>query len=391
MRLPGEMNLQALALLGNLPGAGGEAAALATRMFDTDGDGRNDLFVVDFDGDGTVDGVVRGLDADGDGVSDTFIEYNGDGEIQAIGRVDPESREFEVTYRDADEFEDLASSFGLADLSAPDEALFTTFDDAFFTDSFGTQGEEVPEEPADADVYAEAEISEVDEGDLESLETGKNQTESDLPEVTPRVVEIEDYSGAEDGSDLHARVDRDGDGLGEDDERLSRTSDGTWHGDVNKDGYSEEVAFDRDQDGRIESVDTTGRGSSTDVVGAEHVVSAESGNIVDRRPGEDDVKAGAEPTADAAEASAEEWQVTDADGDAGGPAVDSDAGTGLDPDDDTSSSNVDSAPADNDDSADDSGSSYDSGSTASSVDDDSDAGSTTTDSGPSDSGGTDTD
>src|SRR5512136_2871404 len=172
MRLPGEMDLQGLALLGNLPGGGGEAAALATRMFDTDGDGRNDLFVVDFDGDGTIDGVVRGLDADGDGLTDTFIEYNGDGEIQAIGRVDPESREFEVSYMGADDFGDLASSLGLADLDAPDEALFTTFDDDYFTDSFGTQGEDVPEGSEDADDFAEAEISEVDEGDLESLETG---------------------------------------------------------------------------------------------------------------------------------------------------------------------------------------------------------------------------
>ncbi len=433
MQLPGEMNLQGLALLGNLPG-NGEAAALATRMFDTDGDGRNDLFVVDFDGDGTIDGVVRGLDADGDGVSETFIEYNGDGEIQAIGRLDPESREFDVTYVDADDFGDLASSLGLADLDSPDEALFTTFDDPYFAESFGTQGDEVPDESGDSGVFAEAEISEVDEGDLEPPETGavaadgqetsagpdgasetsgagspdeaadakesgEGRTEPDLPEVTPRVVEIEDYSGAGDGSDLHMRVDRDGDGRGEDDERLSRTSDGTWHGDVSKDGYSDEVAFDRDQDGRIESVDTAGRGSSTDTVGAEQVVSPESENIVDRRPGENDSKVEAEQAATEAgsgseipEASPEDWQVTDEDASAGIAGDDSEAVAAGDTGDDFSSSDVDSGSGDAAGSSDDSGSSYDSGSSGSSVDDDSDAGSTTTDSGSSDSsGGTDTD
>jgi len=68
-------------------------------------------------------------------------------------------------------------------------------------------------------------------------------------------------------------------------------TDGTRHGDINRDGYSEEVAFDRDQDGRIDSVDTTGQGSSTDQVDAEQVVAPESDGIIDRHPGEDDTQA----------------------------------------------------------------------------------------------------
>jgi len=37
-----------------------QAAGLAAKALDTDGDGRNDLFLLDEDGDGAVDGVVRG-------------------------------------------------------------------------------------------------------------------------------------------------------------------------------------------------------------------------------------------------------------------------------------------------------------------------------------------
>jgi hypothetical protein len=299
MKLPGEMNVQGLGLFGGLQGTGEEASMLTARMFDTDGDGRNDLFLADFDNDGKVDGAIRGLDLDDDGVSDTFVQYDEDGEIRAVGRLNPESREFEVFTEDSDDFENVLSSLDLAEAPAPDEALFTTFDDPYFVDSFGTAGEEVPE------AFAGATVTEIDEQDLGSLESGAileegaesparpegtsdEEPDSAPPEVTPRVVEIEDYSGAGDGSDLHAKIDQDGDGLAEDDQRLFRTSDGTWHGDVNRDGYSEEVVFDRDQDGRIESVDTTGRGSSTDRVGAEQVAAPQSGDIVDRHPGEDD-------------------------------------------------------------------------------------------------------
>ncbi len=332
MQLPGDMDVRGLALLGGLQPAGGEGLTLATRMFDTDGDGRNDLFVVDYDNDGTVDGAVRGLDTDQDGVLDTFIQYDADGEIQAVGRLDPETKEFEVV--EADDFEDTLSSLGLSDVPAPQEALFTTFDDPVFMESFGTIGEEVPDV---SEPYAEAEGTELGEVDAAPAEA---EPEEEMAEVTPKVVEIDDWSGAGDGSDLHAKIDQDGDGLAEDDQKLFRTSDGTWHGDVNKDGYSDEVAFDRDQDGRIESVDTTGQGSTTDTVGAEQVVSPESDDIVDRAPGEDD-----------------NFAVSDAD-----------SGSSADP-----SSSVDSV------------STYDGGSST-----DSDVGSTTIDSGDSDDGSTTT-
>ena len=38
----------------------GGAPGFGSRMFDSDGDGRMDLFLLDFDNDGTVDKVVRG-------------------------------------------------------------------------------------------------------------------------------------------------------------------------------------------------------------------------------------------------------------------------------------------------------------------------------------------
>ena len=309
MQLPGEMNVQGLALLGGGPEAGDEGAVLTARMFDTDGDGRNDLFLIDADNDGTVDGAIRALDSDHDGVNDTFVQYDEDGEIQAIGRLDPASREFDVVPEDSEEFDDLVSSLSLTEAAAPDEALFTTFDDPYFIEYFGSTGEDVPGAFEEGGVYADTSLTEVDESDLGSLDAGAtidpgdnapgqpdaalqpDEPESAPLEVTPRVVEIEDYSGAGDGSDLHAKIDQDGDGLAEDDERLFRTSDGTWHGDINRDGYSEEVAFDRDQDGRIDSVDTTGQGSSTDQVDADQVVAPESDGIIDQHPGEDDTQA----------------------------------------------------------------------------------------------------
>lgn len=380
MKLPGEMNIQGLRLFGGPQGTGEEAAPLTARMFDTDGDGRNDLFLVDFDNDGTIDGAVRGLDLDGDGVSETFVQYDEGGEIQAVGRLNPESRDFEVLTEDSDNFEGLMSSLDLAEAPAPDEGLFTSFDDPYFVDSFGTAGDEVTEAIVEPGDFAGASVTEVDEEDLGSINTGaviedgeevstepetaSGEEESDSAplEVTPRVVEIEDYSGAEDGSDLHAKIDQDGDGLADDDQRLFRTSDGTWHGDVNRDGYSEEVAFDRDQDGRIESVDTTGRGSSTDQVGAEQVVAPESGDIVDRHPGEDDSMA--DPSAAAA---------------------------APDTDDGSSASDAEADSMTDSGTSDDAESSSDSDSGESDYSSDDDAGSTTLDSDSSDSGGTDTD
>ncbi len=360
MQLPGDMDIRGLALLGGLPSGEGAGLALATRMFDTDGDGRNDLFVVDYDNDGTIDGAVRGLDTDQDGVLDTFIEYDADGEIQAVGRLNPDTKEFEVV--EADDFEDTLSSLDLGDVAPPADSLFTTFDDPVFMESFGTLGEEVPEV---SEPYAEAEGAEITEVDA-AQEPGEPQ--EDMAEVTPKVVEVEDWSGAGDGSDLHVKIDRDGDGMGEADEKLFRTSDGTWHGDVDKDGYSDEVAFDRDQDGRIESVDTAGKGSTTDTVGAEQVVSPESGNIVDRAPGEDDFRV-------------EDGAAAAADDDAGASAAADDAGA----EDDFTVSDADSGSTCDPGSSVDTGSSYGSGSSSSS-----DAGSTTIDSDGSDDGSTTT-
>ncbi len=344
MQLPGEMNVQGLALLGGGPEAGGEGAVLTARMFDTDGDGRNDLFLVDADNDGTVDGAIRALDSDHDGVNDTFVQYDEDGEIQAIGRLDPASRELEVVTEDSDEFDGLVSSLGLADAAAPDEALFTTFDDPYFIEYFGSTGEDVPDVLDEGRVFADTSLTEVDESDLGSLDTGAtidpgenapgqpdaasqpDEPESAPLEVTPRVVEIEDWSGAGDGSDLHAKIDQDGDGLAEDDQRLFRTSDGTWHGDVNRDGYSDAVAFDRDQDGKIDSVDTTGQGSSTDQIGAEHVVAPESDGIIDRHAGEDDAQAEASQAAassEPADAAGSEDGYSTQDSDVGSTTIDS--------------------------------------------------------------------
>lgn len=383
MQLPGEMNVQGLALLGGGPGVGDEGAVLAARMFDTDGDGQNDLFLVDADGDGTVDGAIRALDSDHDGINDTFVQYDEDGEVEAVGRLDPASREFEVVTEDSDEFDDLVASLGLAEAAVPDEALFTTFDDPYFIESFGSTGEEVPDALEGGGAYADASVTEVDETDLGSLDagaaidpgeaapgqpeaaSGPDESEPAPLEVTPRVVEIEDWSGAGDGSDLHAKIDQDGDGLAEDDERLFRTSDGTWHGDVNRDGYSEEVAFDQDRDGRIDSVDTTGQGSSTNQVSAEQVVAPESDAVIDRHPGEDDAQAEASQAAASSEPAGADDGYSPQDTDAGTAG---DAGASYD-----------------------SGSSCDSGSGGSSSSSDSDIGSTTIDSGSSDPGGTEPD
>jgi hypothetical protein len=127
----------------------------------------------------------------------------------------------------------------------------------------------------------------MDADEYAAMAEDTEEVDESAVEVSARVVEIEDYSGAGDGSDLHAKVDQDGDGLADSDVRLSRTSDGTWHGDIDADGYSEAVAFDSDGDGRIERVDTGGHGSSADTVGAEQVMDPASEAIVDRYPGDD--------------------------------------------------------------------------------------------------------
>jgi len=307
MMLTTEMNMTNLAMLGAARQDGEVSIMPMARMLDTDGDGRNDLFLVDFDLDGKVDGVVRALDTDGDGVADLYVNYDQDGEIQSIGHINPESGEYEVLAEDAEGFDDLLSTLDSGASPPPDAALFTTFDDPYFMSSFGTTGEVVPESGEADAAYADFTLRELDEDEYAATQNAASTDEAELdtlPETSARVVEIEDYSGAGDGSDLHAKVDQDGDGLADNDVRLFRTSDGTWHGDIDNNGYSEGVAFDPDRDGHIDSVDTGGRGSSSDVVGAEQVVAPASADIVDRSPGEDD-QADADLSAASAEFEAE--------------------------------------------------------------------------------------
>jgi hypothetical protein len=289
------LDLQALAKLNDVDPAEEGAAAIASRAIDADGDGRPDLYLVDSDGDGTVDGVVRAVDTNGDGLNDTFIQFDDEGKVESIGRVDPATGELDVVYEQPDAFDEILGSLGLVDLESPEEALYTSFEDPYIVETYGTSGDEVPEfGPApgaeeEPPAVADASVSEVDETEAAAGD--------EPPEVVPRIVEIEDRSGG-DGSSLWAKVDEDADGLADNDVRIDKTSTGTYYGDINKDGYSENVATDLDMDGRIDSVDTTGRGSSADTVGADQVVEPGSGQLVDRAPGEDDGAAGLEASAD---------------------------------------------------------------------------------------------
>jgi hypothetical protein len=291
------LDLQALAKLNDIDPAEEGAAAIASRAIDADGDGRPDLYLVDSDGDGTVDGVVRAVDTNGDGLNDTFIQFDDEGKVESIGRVDPATGELDVVYEQPDAFDEILGSLGLVDLESPEEALYTSFEDPYIVETYGTSGDEVPEfGPApgaeeEPPAVADASVSEVDETEAAAGD--------EPPEVVPRIVEIEDRSGG-DGSSLWAKVDEDADGLADNDVRIDKTSTGTYYGDINKDGYSENVATDLDMDGRIDSVDTTGRGSSADTVGADQVVEPGSGQLVDRAPGEDD---GAAPDDDIASGS----------------------------------------------------------------------------------------
>jgi hypothetical protein len=291
------LDLQALAKLNDVDPAEEGAAAIASRAIDADGDGRPDLYLVDSDGDGTVDGVVRAVDTNGDGLNDTFIQFDDEGKVESIGRVDPATGELDVVYEQPDAFDEILGSLGLVDLESPEEALYTSFEDPYIVETYGTSGDEVPEfGPApgaeeEPPAVADASVSEVDETEAAAGD--------EPPEVVPRIVEIEDRSGG-DGSSLWAKVDEDADGLADNDVRIDKTSTGTYYGDINKDGYSENVATDLDMDGRIDSVDTTGRGSSADTVGADQVVEPGSGQLVDRAPGEDD---GAAPDDDIASGS----------------------------------------------------------------------------------------
>jgi hypothetical protein len=340
MAYPGMMDLQALAKLNDIDPTGEEAAALGARAIDADGDGRPDLYLVDLDGDGSVDGVVRAVDADGDGVNDTFIQYDEKGQVESIGRVDPASGELDVVYEQPDAFDEILGSLGLADLESPEQALFSSFEDPYIAETYGSSGEEVPDTwappdeggtPVEAADLRVTEVAEEEAATLEGGAAGAGGAESEEPpEVVPRIVEIEDRSG--DGSSLWAKVDENDDGLADNDVRLDKTSTGTYYGDINKDGYSENVATDLDTDGRIDTVDTTGRGSSADTVGADQIVAPGSDHLVDRAPGEDDDAAAGSTSVDT---SADDVS-TGADDDAGSSSSidtgsDDDSGSSVDP------------------------------------------------------------
>jgi hypothetical protein len=299
MAYPGGLDLQALAKLNDIDPADEGAAAIASRAIDADGDGRPDLYLVDSDGDGSVDGVVRAVDTNGDGVNDTFIQFDEDGKVESIGRLDPATGELDVVYEQPEAFDEILGSLGLVDLESPEEALYTSFEDPYIVETYGTGGEDVPEfaPAAEADgeppAVADMSVNEVDETEAAAMEGGAAQAGAgegegaEPPEVVPRIVEIEDRSGGE-GSSLWAKVDEDADGLADNDVRIEKTSTGTYYGDINKDGYSEDVATDLDMDGRIDTVDTTGRGSSVDTVGADQVVEPGSDYLVDHGAGQDD-------------------------------------------------------------------------------------------------------
>ncbi len=334
MQTIGGISQQDLSLFGSPEVPEGGAPAFGSRMLDSDGDGRVDLFLLDFDNDGTVDNIVRGFDANGDGVNDTFVSYNEDGTIESVGRVNPATGEIEVIWEEPGFFEELLASLGLLDLESPEEALFTSFNDPYIYETFGTFGEEVPFEPVETLVVEREDILEDDaaaapeaegatvvetagtspdepatESEARDESVGKDSQadsaasgaeDSSKPEAEARVTELRDSGGPLDSSTVWARVDRDGDSLADDEVLVSKVGD-DYHADINRDGVSEDIGTDMDHDGRIDTVDTTGKGSSTDTVDAATVVSPDSDHLADQ-PGEED--AAVEVTADAADSPA---------------------------------------------------------------------------------------
>jgi hypothetical protein len=298
MKVFGDMSLGALGQLAQGETPEGGAANLAARVLDTDGDGRSDLFLLDADNDGTVDGVVRGLDVNGDGQNDAYITYNGDGSIRSIGRVS-ETGDLEVVYEEPGLFDQLLADLGLVDLPSPEEALFTSFDDPYIADTYGAYGDDLPDELPEPLVVQPSDVTDMDESDYLDLSGGatvvgdaavdaddstsadetsgvtvadssgdaSGDTSSDTSveaeasesepgePVAPKILEV----GDEGDGWLYARVDVDGDGVADRTDDLQRTVDG-WEADVNQDGSKETVAFDADRDGRVDSVDTSGSG-----------------------------------------------------------------------------------------------------------------------------------
>jgi hypothetical protein len=295
MQFNGEMDLQILAKLNGIASSGEEAAPLSSRAFDSNGDGRPDLYLVDADGDGRVNSVVRALDSNGDGIDDTLIQYDEDGAMQAVGFVDAATGELNITVEPGD-FDAILGSFGPGDLGPPETLLFTSFDDPYIRDSYGSFGDYVPDAVPDPEIIEDFTVVEVSEEDAAALEhqdapggaepAQNGNSEAEPPEVAPRIVEIEDRSGG-DASSLWAKVDRDADGLADYDSQLLKTSTGDYYGDIDKDGYSENVATDLDLDGRIDTVDTTGHGSSQDTVDAAQIVEPASDHLADHGPGDE--------------------------------------------------------------------------------------------------------
>jgi hypothetical protein len=93
-------------------------------------------------------------------------------------------------------------------------------------------------------------------------------------------------------------VDRDGDNLADDEVLVTKVGD-DFVADINRDGVSEDIATDMDHDGRMDTVDTKGQGSSSDQVDASAVVSPDSQHLAEQ-PGEDD--GAVEVSAEAADA-----------------------------------------------------------------------------------------
>lgn len=319
MQLFGGNTQQNLSLFGNAQSTEGAAPGFGSRMFDSNGDGKMDLFLLDFDNDGTVDKIVRGVDSNGDGVNDTFISYNEDGSVESIGRVNPATGEMETIYEEPGIIEEILSALGLLDLESPEQALFTSFNDPYIMTTFGTYGVEVPLEPMDSLVVEPGDILETDDSSsaeaegatiVDPPETAAETASSDTgvqeepsgkepqaepevaeggepskPETEARVTEIKS-TGASDSSTAWAGVDRDGDNLADDQVLVTKVGD-DFVADINRDGVSEDIATDMDHDGRMDTVDTKGQGSSSDQVSASAVVSPDSQHLADQ-PGEDD-------------------------------------------------------------------------------------------------------
>jgi hypothetical protein len=275
MQVFGDMSLAALGQLAQE--SPGDAAAFTAKVLDTDGDGRSDLFLLDADNDGTVDGVVRGLDANGDGQNDTYVTYNEDGSIRSIGRVD-EMGNLDVVWEEPGVFDQMLAGLGLVDLKPPEEALFTSFDDPYVSGTYGEYSDDLPADLPEVVIAQPSDVTDLDAADYEGLSSGaavidqdaespehagpaaiSDETANDAGATEPageqQILEVEDTG---DGW-LRARIDADGDGLEDRTQDLQRTVDG-WEADVDQDGLKETVAFDADRDGRVDSVDRSGTG-----------------------------------------------------------------------------------------------------------------------------------